>query len=184
MKCDNEGCENEATVHEVVIRNGKKVERHQCEQCARSTGMIQHVSPSAHELLAKVILPQAKEIAEGAGQKRISCPGCGMTIARFRQHGLLGCAECYTAFAQQLGPLIERAQEGATAHIGKSPKRTGGDAARHNRAAALRRQLREAVSAEEYERAARIRDELRTIENANGGRRGPHAPSADAGNEP
>ena len=179
MKCDNEGCENEATVHEVVIRNGKKVERHQCEECARSSGMVQNVGPStAHELLAKFILPHAQaqaEAREGAVQPGAACPGCGMTLGRFRQHGLLGCPECYATFEDSLIKLIQRAHEGADTHVGKAPRRAGGDAGQQNRIAALRRQLKEAVGAEEYERAARIRDELRTIEgtvsgNGGGGR--------------
>jgi protein arginine kinase activator len=105
------------------------------------------------------------------------CGSCGLTFEEFRHKGVLGCAQCYAAMEPQLGPLIERAHEGATHHVGKVPRRLsrGETTAAAERAARLlgtmkdhqerirllRKQLAEAVGAEQYERAAAIRDELR-----------------------
>ena len=52
-----------------------------------------------------------------------ACGACGTTFAKFRQTGLLGCAQCYFAFEDRLAPLIERAHEGASQHVGKTPRR-------------------------------------------------------------
>ena len=49
-----------------------------------------------------------------------------MTWAEFRQSGLLGCAHDYTLFEKDLTPLLQRAHEGATHHVGKVPARRGG----------------------------------------------------------
>src|SRR5262249_10323786 len=128
---------------------------------------------------AEVAKTESAKAAEKPGTpKTTACPKCGTTYVEFRQSGLLGCADCYSAFEAQLGPLLERAHEGASHHVGKVPRRalsggrTGGsrpeailgDAAqRAGRITALRKQLDEAVQAEQYERAAALRDELRKM---------------------
>lgn len=51
------------------------------------------------------------------------CPSCGMTLAEFRKTGLLGCADCYTAFREELLPTVKNVQ-GKLRHTGKDPFRT------------------------------------------------------------
>lgn len=162
-KCDR--CENEATVHEVVIRGGERQEKHLCESCAREQGPLEPTSQ--HASVGEV---QASHIASKSGveppatPRPGACPSCGMTFADFRQSGVLGCADCYKVFEPQLGPMIERAHEGATHHTGKSPKRGVGGQDRAHRIAVLRKQLQEAIIAEQYERAANLRDMLLEVE--------------------
>ena len=181
MKCDR--CDNDATVHEVTVRSGVKVEKHLCEACAAGEGIA---GASLGELLTK-FMTQDAEI--GAKPKHVhkprvaACPGCGFTFDQFRQAGLLGCPACYKAFEALLTPLIERAHEGATQHAGKVPKRIAARAAgredeaateaalaraqireRQERLKVLQRQLDEAVRGEQYELAARLRDQIRKVD--------------------
>ena len=97
-----------------------------------------------------------------------TCDGCGITWAEFRQGGLFGCANDYTAFEKDLTPLLQRAHEGATHHIGKVPTRRGGTgvpaAKRQVDVSRLRKELQRAVEAEDYERAAKLRDQIREAE--------------------
>lgn len=153
--------EREATIHEVIIRAGKKVERHLCEVCAKRAGM--DVGTAAAPVVAKVTVVQGP-----------TCESCGTSISEFKHTGLLGCAACYRRFETQLTPLLERAHEGGTHHVGKVPKRQlestaragaqesllGDAVERAARLGLLRQQLEEAVQAEQYERAAMIRDEI------------------------
>lgn len=165
-KCDR--CENEATVHEVVIRNGEKAEKHLCESCAREGGVALGATAPITDLITKFVISQAK--GEKPATKSGACAECGLTFAEFRQHGLLGCPECYTAFEPQLSSMIERAHEGATHHVGKTPKRAGGGApSRHERIMRLRKELSEAIGSEQYERAASLRDQLMHVEQADEG---------------
>lgn len=157
-KCDR--CENEATVHEVMIRNGQKVEKHLCENCAREEGIAVQQHAPVSELITKFVMAQAG----GAQTKAGACPECGMSFTEFRSSGMLGCPECYKEFENQLGPLIERAHEGGTHHVGKAPKRVGGSVDRQERITTLRKQLGEAIVAEQYERAATLRDQLLHVE--------------------
>ena len=178
MKCDR--CDREAVVHEVVIRNGERVEKHLCEQCASGVGLTGQGGPQIAELLSQFVggSGEASRTAR-TGVRVDSCPSCGMTFTEFRKDGVLGCSSCYDAFEERLGPLIERAHEGATHHIGKRPP--GGESAALAEATAppaealealrLRReqlaeQLSEAVSQERYEKAAALRDEMRRIDAA------------------
>ena len=62
-------------------------------------------------------------------------------------------------------PLVRRAHEGATEHVGKVPaKRKSAAADRQVTSLRLRRELQKAVDAENYEQAAQLRDKLRTLE--------------------
>lgn len=171
MLCEN--CnQREATIHEVLIKGGTKVERHLCETCAQQAGVQATGSPPISELITKYMMSPGTT----RGETPPSCPSCGMGYAEFRQSGLLGCPGCYDAFETRLSPLLERAHEGGTHHVGKVPRRAlaekqaggagverllGDARTRAERLEALRKQLSDAVEGEQYERAARLRDELR-----------------------
>lgn len=160
------------------MKNGARIERHLCEQCAQQQGIGVQPHVSIDELIGKYVLPQVLGQSAPAPAKGNACPICRLGYAEFKQSGLLGCPECYRNFEHQLAPLIERAHEGATHHIGKGPRRRGGGASpqasltaalqeRAARLRAIRKQLDEAVKTEQYEKAARLRDELRKLDEAN-----------------
>ncbi len=54
------------------------------------------------------------------GRRGKACPSCGATLEGFRRTGLLGCAECYSAFRAELLPTIRYVQ-GTTKHEGNAP---------------------------------------------------------------
>ena len=157
-----------ATVHLVELEpGGDKHEHHLCDKCAASEGITAVPHESVNAMLQKFLAsassgPQAKDI--GATQ----CPDCGMTFREFRQRGLLGCAKDYEAFAPLLDPLIERAHETASQHLGKVPTRAGQGARRRTEQLRLRRQLSEAVEREDYEAAAKLRDQIEVLDGHDG----------------
>lgn len=53
------------------------------------------------------------------GARKI-CPKCGTTLEEFRRTGLLGCAICYRAFAEEIMPTL-RLVQGSVLHTGKHP---------------------------------------------------------------
>jgi len=162
MKCDN--CNKTATVHLTEIKNGKKIEKHLCEQCAaQNEGLPVKSHTPINELLTNFVMAHSG-IAKEAGS---ACENCGMAWAEFRQTGLLGCEHDYGLFEKDLTPLIQRAHEGATHHLGKVPVRRGGSGVPAKRAldvAKLRKELARAVEAEDYERAAKLRDQIKQAE--------------------
>jgi len=153
-KCDL--CSKPAVVHEVVIKSGVTSEVHLCAEHAAAKGFQVPVQPVA-QLLSQFV--EQSGLAR-KGKRGGACPECGLTILEFRQSGVLGCPACYDAFQPDLGTLIERAQAGATHHVGRVPERAAGSADRVARRQRLMQELDAAVAAEQYERAARLRDRL------------------------
>ena len=162
MKCDN--CEKNATVHLTEIKSGKKIEKHLCEQChAQTEGFPVKNHMPINELLTNFVMQHSGLPKETVG----GCDQCGITWAEFRQSGLLGCQNDYTLFEKDLTPLLQRAHEGATHHVGKVPARRGGSGVPMKRQldlTRLRKDLAKAVESEDYERAAKLRDQIRQAE--------------------
>ena len=167
MKCEN--CNKPATIHLTEIKAGKKVERHLCENCASQSG---DVPVKAHtpinELLTNFVMAHSGMQKEMGG----ACEACGITWAEFRKDGVLGCEKDYNLFEKELAPLLQRAHEGATHHVGKVParrtEREGGSGLPKRQPQRdlnkLRRELAKAVDGEDYERAASLRDEIKKVE--------------------
>ena len=109
----------------------------------------------------------ASFIAKKAGASdlaKLTCPNCHLTFAEFQSTGLLGCPADYDAFEKALVPLIERAHEGGSHHVGKIPRRLGTPRPVENDLVRLRGELTKAVSTEQYEKAATLRDQIKTLE--------------------
>ena len=156
-------CSNPAVVHETSMCEGIKSEVHLCAEHAIEQGYILPNIGGASLVVGK-LMDKSNPTATPAATRTVkSCASCAMTMAALRETGLVGCPHCYRTLEEELGVLIERTQNGATTHAGRHPRHAAeliDRAAVRNR---LTRELREAVSREDYERAARIRDEMLTI---------------------
>jgi protein arginine kinase activator len=161
MKCQS--CSNPATVHITTIeKGGQKKIVHLCQACAEQQQLVS----KQQELNLPAILQQL--IGQHVGQlsdelARLTCPECGIKFMEFRQQGRLGCPHDYAVFRAGIEPLLERIHR-AVRHVGKSPRRGPAALAEQAELIDLRRRLREAVEAEAYEEAARLRDLLRLKE--------------------
>jgi protein arginine kinase activator len=153
----------QATFHLTNIdASGAKQERHLCERCAIEEGLVQIAKP----------VPDVAELLEGlvatgksaSALANLVCEECGISYVEFRNQGLLGCPNDYDAFEEPLRRLLERAHDGATQHVGKVPKAAGPRRLVIQDLRRLKRRLAEAIAAEDYERAARLRDEIRQLE--------------------
>jgi protein arginine kinase activator len=147
-------CERPATVHLTDIVDGKKREAHLCDRCARDRGLVPAGAGPQLDLSALLGLLGA---ARPAAPADAACPACGLSYGAFKAAGRFGCPHDYDAFRAALDPLLERVHR-ATAHAGKVPA-----AARAAEADTLRGRLRDAVAAEDYEEAARLRDRIRAL---------------------
>ncbi len=161
MKCDL--CNRPAVVHEVTVKSGVKKEVHLCEVHAREAGIVMPGQQPINQILSQFVISHGSRAVKQAAK---ACSCCGLTFAQFRQSGRVGCAECYKAFENELSPLIERAQNGGTHHTGKSPRRAGVSLDRQLLIQRLLKELDHAVAAEQYERAAKLRDRLNSLDRA------------------
>jgi protein arginine kinase activator len=186
MKCEK--CSKSAVVHltELVDEPGgrkKVVEIHLCLPHAVEAGLV-HTEMPALAAPVSVIKPAAVQMDLFPGNptesptqetaatppttakaKREGCPQCDLTWDEFKRKGLLGCPHDYQHYLSRLLPFIRRAQERRVQHIGKvpAPLNQGADALRIK---CLRYQgeLGAAVKAEDYKKAATLRDEIKRLE--------------------
>jgi len=164
MKCQK--CEKPATFHITEIVEESVQELHLCEDHARDyLSMAEPVdeSPSLSGMLAQQI-KVGQTADELARLDQRACPVCGITFYEFRSQGRLGCPHDYVCFEAELMPLLINIH-GETSHNGKKPKHAGGSE-RQTRLIQLRREMKECIANEDYERASQIRDEIRVIEGS------------------
>lgn len=170
MFCDICG-KNPATVHLTEIIDEQMNELHLCEGCAHEKSMAMEQQFGLSDLLAG-LAEFEKPAKEAEAATSVKCPDCGLTYADFKKIGRLGCGECYTSFKKYLEPLLKRIH-GSCQHVGKSPvkpakiSRKKTDLAQMPDLAQLRQKLAKAVEAEEFEEAAKIRDQIKELENKN-----------------
>lgn len=149
-----------ATVHITDVID--KRDRHLCDECAEREGVIvKHGHQTTNAILQEFI---KQKTGLGAADAQ-TCPRCGISFREFRLKGLLGCPFDYEAFRNLLLPLIERAHQGGKHHVGKSPLTTDDRGKKISGLRKLRRELQEALDQENYELAARVRDQLRDMES-------------------
>lgn len=167
MICQN--CnQKEANVHITKVINGIKTEMHLCEECAKQKNEFNSISYSGFgmPLSFQNILDgfvEAMDVTPKYIKKEETCPSCGMSFEKFRETGRLGCANCYEAFEGKMIPLVRRIH-GNIEHNGKIPRRTGGVLKVKKDIEKLREELKNAVNHEEYESAAKLRDEIKKLE--------------------
>lgn len=169
MKCQK--CEKSATFHITELTGGKPQEVHLCEECAREYLTQPDSSDGTPASLAGALAQQlavGQTAADLARLDQQSCPVCGITFFEFRNKGRLGCPHDYVCFEKELDPLLMNIH-GETRHVGKRPQRQPADTDDHTQLIRLRREMKEAITAEDYERASELRDQIRRTKENPGG---------------
>ena len=161
MICDS--CkQKKATVHLTEIVDEQMTELHLCEDCAREKSMQMEQQFGLADLLAG--LTDFGKQFKGAEQAQLSCSNCGLSYDDFRKLGRLGCSECYSAFREQLAILLKKIH-GSSQHCGSSPVKVEKvPKVKSEWLQELKDLLKKAIAAENFERAAELRDRIRTLE--------------------
>ena len=162
MKCEIcHQAEAVTVIHETV--DGEVCERFVCEACARREDDDSPDVSDASSMMVEILLDAALALADDpdrvsriAGEK--PCPACGMTRQEYRKRSRLGCAGCYDHFERELQPVLRDMHCGER-HAGKVPERARHATMRQRLEAALA----EAVGQQQFEQAARLRDQLNEL---------------------
>jgi protein arginine kinase activator len=166
MKCEN--CKkNDATIHFTQVKDGKIVSYNLCQECAEKFGMKTAKFDSKQQ---PAFTPDAKsevlsELLQSKGpDDNDKCPACHSTLEDIKTNGRLGCGQCYFTFENQIDVLLRRIQA-SSFHVGRRTSKL--DDRVYNDQVTIRKlkkKLSDAVKKEDYEEAARLRDEIISIE--------------------
>jgi protein arginine kinase activator len=103
--------------------------------------------------------------AENEELEKTRCEGCGLTYADFKKTGRLGCSHCYEAFAASLKGLLRKIH-GSNQHLGKIPNMENELFEQRKEIRRLREEMKRAIKAEEFEKAAALRDRIYEMEKS------------------
>ena len=169
MLCDDCG-KNDAHIHITQIGPNGRIDKNLCETCAANYGAFpismaaEQKNVSMHDFLKGILSQKSEAETSPRAVGALVCPHCSMSFQDFQESGRIGCSVCYDTFRQQLEPIIRRVH-GSTIHSGKIPRRSGGATRVKHEIEMLRRELKNSISKEEYEKAAEYRDRIRALEN-------------------
>lgn len=159
MVCDD--ChKKQASVNFTQILNNKKTMLNLCKECAEKRGFAGHEAGKGFGV-GNLISKMAAEYEEE--KDAAACPICGLRYMEFKQSGRLGCGECYAVFGGRLDDLLRKIH-GSDYHIGKVPKNIEPAIEQNRQIEAVRKELKEAILRENFEKAAKLRDKMKKME--------------------
>ncbi len=158
MKC--QFCTETATVHLTQIVGGKMQKIDLCERCAKEKGVA---DPAGFSLADMLLGLGAADQIKTSSPDELICPQCGFTQPDFKKTGRLGCAACYDTFQEGLASILKDMHKG-TSHKGKVPTRLAQRQVFADQVKDLRRDLQKAITEENYEEAASLRDQITKLE--------------------
>jgi protein arginine kinase activator len=165
-----------ATSHltELDPDSGQRQELHVCATCIQRLDLkLENGPPPIATILGMMpddISSVKMKVAGGLNLPAVPkgddrCPHCGLAFSEFGSGKLFGCAHDYLAFGDRIETLL-RNYHGTTRHIGRRP---GSEPEAPQDVLTVRRvhldaALRDAVVNENYENAAKLRDELKQLD--------------------
>jgi protein arginine kinase activator len=160
MKCSNCG-KNNANVSFQQNINGEVTSLHLCEECAHKLGIFN----SFDDIFSPMTLDFDFMLPE-----EIKCKNCGYTLSKYKSTGLFGCDNCYSTFKNEVDRILKTIQ-GSNRHVGRlNAAKTKTTKAKEkvekvdNKLDSLKTRLQEEIKAEEFEKAAITRDEIKKLE--------------------
>ncbi len=149
---------NPATKKIHIAMQGQMKEFNVCENCADMHGLSNPFAglPDVLGIILLGLLAQTLTQRE-TETSDLKCQSCGLTISQFRANGTFGCPACYDSFRDFAESMLRRIH-GSTKHIGKKPVNLRAKPDSHTSLSELEKQLQQAIQAENYERAAQLRD--------------------------
>ena len=178
MLCDN--CkQNKANVKYTQVINGVKKEMNLCESCSRKLGIgdMSFNMPINFSSFFGDFLNEYNQnfIPLLEKEKTLICDKCKMTYDDFIEGGKFGCDNCYNVFSNNIDPILKRLH-GNNRYIGRKVKNSTvtenkkiSEAdkkvdTKEESIKKLKLEIKKMIKEERYEEAAKIRDEIKKLE--------------------
>ncbi|MDR2515167.1 MAG: UvrB/UvrC motif-containing protein [Christensenellaceae bacterium] len=154
MLCEECGI-NTANVRFTTVMGGKVYEKRLCAQCLAKKKHELAEGISVGDLLSGFLHESA-----AMQEENLVCPGCKMSYEDFKRGGRFGCARCYESFKPYLEPMLSKIH-GRVKHAGKVPRAHAVRQSDEEVLQILKSEMERAVEVEDFERAAKLRDEIK-----------------------
>lgn len=180
MLCQNCG-ENDANVRYTQIMNGVKKEMFLCNNCSKKLGIGNfdfNMPINLSSFLGEFLDEEVSLLPSFASPKKVVCEDCGMSYEEFIHTGKFGCEDCFEVFSDRIDSILRNIQ-GGNRHIGRSGRGKISSTkekiekkempetklAENSEIEVLNKKMKKAIEEENYENAAKIRDEIKKIKN-------------------
>ncbi len=166
MQCDF--CDSKATVFFTQILDGGTKKTNLCDTCAAAQGVT---DPEGFLLAGIDIPPPASKLPENIPlpppvtrmDDKMCCPACGFAFDDLKKTGRLGCSECYQFFRKEVKHNLAGMHKG-TSHTGRVPEGMLEAFQKRQELDTLEQEMELAIEAEDYEKAASLRDQISKLE--------------------
>lgn len=164
MMCDECGV-RPAAIHLTTFTGGEKQDKNLCATCLTKYKMhlpamdLTNLAGILGGFIEKALSGKKEEVDSGFSAV---CESCRTDYKQFKRNGMLGCADCYKAFREPIEEMLTR-MHGNAQHVGRVPGGVNSQVSLKLQIEKLKQQLARAVSREEYEIAATLRDQIRAL---------------------
>ena len=176
MLCENCG-KREANVRYTQNINGERKEMFLCEMCSEKLGIEKSFNmPINFSSFLEDFFDDMETtsfIPSLGIQNILKCKDCGMSFDDFMHTGKFGCSSCYETFESKIDQILKNIH-GSNRHLGRIGKiqeneqsilrENDENTGKINQIEKLKENLKQAIKIENYEEAARIRDEIKRLE--------------------
>lgn len=157
----------EATTHIKRVINGEATESHLCAECAKEMGydgFFGGFNFSIPNIFSSFFTDGFNALNSAKTER---CEKCQSTFDDIVKSGMVGCSNCYQKFYDKLLPSIQRIH-GKARHAGKIPplfesKTQEVKVSKDELIKEKEKLMKEAVEAQEFEKAAVLRDEIKSL---------------------
>ncbi len=143
-----------------------------CRECAGNVSSHHAKITKSQSQTVQNLLKELLAQGEAAGAITVegvnfpnmpACSHCGLDFLKYKQTFMLGCPHCYDEFGEFLLADIRKVHN-ATQHIGERLRTSVELVDMQGRLRQLKQELDESIREEDFERAVRVRDQIRTLQ--------------------
>ena len=161
MICQNCG-KNNANLKYTQVINGDKMEFCLCNICAEELNINFKFDFNMNDIFSS-FLDEFTDVKTFSVLENSKCQNCGLTYEEFSKTGMLGCSKCYDVFESKLDNILKKmhGNNRHTKNLNESKIEVNNVSFELKK---LKEELNTCIKNEEYEKAAVLRDKIKSLE--------------------